>query len=479
MRKDLFVRTIRLAGVTAAVAALVGCISSGAGPQAGASTTPPAPAAVTAPQLAGLAPCDGTPGFSCGTLTVPLDHTRRTPGMLDLKVAVADNADAPRGVLLVLAGGPGQPGVSLVNRIKQYFDPSVLREYRMVMFDQRGTGPAGINCAALQAAVGGSDFLTPPREPVEACAEQLGRGRDFYGTPDTVEDIEWLRRALDARQLTVDGVSYGTFSGAQYALRYPTRVRSLVLDSVVPHVGFDPFDVDGMAATSRVLADACGNDPACTTDPVADLAWLVRNGEIDGQPINGTSFVESLAIMSLSNVNPTFAGIPKLLHDARNGDTAPLKEFFQQASSLGTPYQELSAGLHMATLCSDLRFPWGTSAAPLTGREQALDRALSRLRPSELYPYDVATARNMLAIQGCLRWAPARASSYPKLQKLIPPTLLLQGTHDLFCPVEWAQWEKRQAVRGKLVLVPGGGHGIQGSRTDPTGKNEVRDFLLR
>ena len=152
---------------------------------------------------------------------------------------------------------------------------------------------------------------------------------------------------------------------------------------------------------------------------------------------------------------------------------------FQQASSLGTPYQELSAGLHMATLCSDLRFPWGTSAAPLTGREPALDRALSRLRPSELYPYDLATARNMLAIQGCLRWAPARASSYPKLQKLIPPTLLLQGTHDLFCPVEWAQWEKRQAVRGKLVVVPGGGHGIQGSRTDPTGKNEVRNFLLR
>jgi pimeloyl-ACP methyl ester carboxylesterase len=469
------VRTLHISGVTVAVAALVGCISSGAGAQAGATSTP----ADTGPRLVNLAPCEGTPGFTCGTLTVPLDHSRRTPGKLDLKVAVADNADAPRGTLLVLSGGPGQPGVSLVNRVKQFFDPAVLSEYRMVMFDQRGTGPAGINCAELQTAIGGSDFLTPPRGPVESCAEQLGSSRDYYGTPDTVEDIDLLRRALGARQLTVDGVSYGTFSGAQYALRYPTRVRSLVLDSVVPHVGFDPFGVDGMAATRRVLADACGNDPACTTDPVADLAWLVRNGEIDGQPINGTSFVEGLAIMSLSNVNPTFAGIPKLLHDARNGDTAPLKEFFQNTSSAGGPYQELSAGLHMATLCSDLRFPWGTSAAPLAGREQALDRAVGKLRPSELYPYDVATARNMLPIQGCLRWAPTRASSYPKLQKLIPPTLLLQGTHDLFCLVEWAEWEKRQAVRGKLVVVPGGGHGIQGSRTDPTGKNEVRDFLLR
>jgi heat shock protein HslJ len=62
----------------------------------------------------------------------------------------------------------------------------------------------------------------------------------------------------------------------------------------------------------------------------------------------------------------------------------------------------------------------------------------------------------MLAIQSCLRWVPARPSAYPNLPKLTPPTLLLHGSHDLLCPVEWAHWEKRQAVRGKLVVVPGG-----------------------
>ena len=478
-------RTLRLVGVTAAIAALVG-FPSGAGPQAAAFVAPAAPQTTASeapadpgPRLENPAPCDGTPGFTCSTLTVPLDHSRRTPGTLDLRVAVADNADAPRGVLLVLSGGPGQPGVSLVNRVKEYFDPAVLSEYQMVMFDQRGTGPAGINCAELQAAVGGADFVTPPREPVEACAAQLGSSRGFYGTPDTVEDIDWLRRALDVRQLAVNGVSYGTFTGEQYSLRHPTRVRSLVLDSVVPHDGFDPLPLDHLAAARRVLADACETDATCTTDPVADLAWLVRHGEIDGQPINGTSFVEGLAIMSLSTINPTFTGIPQMLHNARNGDNAQLKEFFQSTSSAGGPYEDLSGGLHMATLCSDLRFPWGTSAAPLAGRENALDGAVSRIRPSEVYPYDAATARNILAVQGCLRWAPTRPSSYPKLDRLLPPTLLLQGTHDLFCPLEWAEREQRQAVRAKLVVIPGGGHGNQGSRTDPTAKNAVHDFLLR
>jgi pimeloyl-ACP methyl ester carboxylesterase len=474
------VRRLRLTASVAATVVLVGCFSSGAGPSpspadaAGSGPSPtPAAAAGPGPRLTGQAPCEGTPGFTCATLRVPLDHSLRVPGTLDLRVAVADNASAPRGVLLVLAGGPGQPGVSLVNRIKNHFDPAVLREYRMVMFDQRGTGPAGIDCAELQAAVGGSDFLTPPRAAVESCAAHIGRARDFYGTPDTVEDIEWVRRALGASRLTVDGTSYGTFSGAHYALRYPGRVRSLVLDSVVPFNGFDPFAVDEMTATRRVLTDACGNDPSCTTDPVADLAWLVRHG------FDGTAFLESLAILSLSSVNPSFAGLPKLLHDARNGDTTGLKDLLQQASSLGTPYQDLSAGLHLTTFCSDLRFPWGTSAAPLQDRAAALDRAASRLRPAALYPYDVTTARSTLAIQGCLYWPPARPSTYPGLQRLVPPTLILHGEHDLFCPLDWAYWEQRHAARAKLVVVADGGHGLQGSRSDPTGRNTVRDFLLR
>ena len=79
---------------------------------------------------------------------------------LDLAVAAANNVDAPRGVLLMLTGGPGQPGVSLLSRVRNNLHPDVLREYRLVMFDQRGTGSSGINCPSLQAAIGGSDFLS-------------------------------------------------------------------------------------------------------------------------------------------------------------------------------------------------------------------------------------------------------------------------------------------------------------------------------
>jgi pimeloyl-ACP methyl ester carboxylesterase len=404
-------------------------------------------------------------GFTCTTLRVPVDRQQPDGPSLDLGVIATDNVDAPRGVLLLLAGGPGQPGVSLLPRLRNNVHPDVLREYRVVMFDQRGTGPTGINCPSLQGTVGGSDFLTPPAAAVDECAQRIGSAVGYYGTPDTVEDIEQLRQYLKVDRLTVDGTSYGSFTAAQYGLKYPDRVQALVLDSVVPHKGFNPMGVDLMAATGAVLTAACRQDPACTTDPVADLAWLVQHG------VSGSDLMESLSVASLNSVNPSLKGIPAILHAARNGDDAGLKELFQQTTSLGLSYDTLSAGLHMATLCSDLRFPWSGSA----DRTAALDAAVRRLDPKRLYPYDVRTARDQLMIQGCLRWPAARVSTYPASQELLPRTLILHGSNDLFCPLEWAQWEQAHARSAKLVVIPGSGHSVQ---RDPRCRDAVRAFLL-
>lgn len=408
-------------------------------------------------------PC--APGFTCTTLRVPLDRQRPDGLSLDLAVIAADNVDAPRGVLLLLTGGPGQPGVPLLTSLRGNLHPDVLREYRLVMFDQRGTGPKGINCPALQGTVGGSDFLTPPAEAIDQCARLIGSRLGYYGTPDTVDDIEQLRQSLDVERLTLDGTSYGSFTAAQYGLKYPDRVQALVLDSVVPHKGFDPMGIDLMAATAGVLKAACSQDPACTTDPVADLAWLVRQG------VSGTDLMESLSVASLNSINPSLKGIPAVLHAARNGDDTALKELFQRTTSKNLPYGRLSAGLHLATLCSDLRFPW--TGKP--DRRTALDDAVRRLDPKRLYPYDVATARNQLMIQGCLRWPDARVSTYPPGQELLPRTLILHGSHDLFCPLDWAKWEKAHARAAQLVVVPGSGHSVQ---RDPRGREAVRAFLL-
>jgi pimeloyl-ACP methyl ester carboxylesterase len=186
------------------------------------------------PHLTSGHPCWFT-GFTCGTLSVPLDHSGRVAGRLDLPVAVADSPPVPRrGFLLVLV--PGQPGVQFATRMAGKLAP-VLREYRLVLYDERGTGGGALQCPQLQAQMGSSLLRPPTAGAVRSCAAAIGTRRQFYGTDDVVADMELLRRALNADRWTLDGISYGSYVAERYAIAHPSRVRRLVLDSVVPHDG--------------------------------------------------------------------------------------------------------------------------------------------------------------------------------------------------------------------------------------------------
>src|SRR5439155_26720954 len=118
---------------------------------------------------------------TCSTLTVPLDHTGRAAGALSLAVATADNAAAPKGVLLLITGGPGQPGVPSLDRLPVMLGAE-LQAYRLVVYDQRGTGAGAADCQGLQQALGTSDLTAPPTTAVRGCGRQLGARRQFFGT---------------------------------------------------------------------------------------------------------------------------------------------------------------------------------------------------------------------------------------------------------------------------------------------------------
>ena len=171
------------------------------------------------PRLHGSSPCPGVTGYTCSTLDVPLDRTGRRNGTLHLRVGAADNVRAPRGVLLVLSGGPGQPGLFLLDRFA-----AEKRRYRVVVFDQRGTGAGALDCEAMQQQMGASDLFPPTAGAVRACAAKLGDRRQFYGTDDVVEDIDALRRALGVDKIALDGVSYGTYVAGREARAQPDHL---------------------------------------------------------------------------------------------------------------------------------------------------------------------------------------------------------------------------------------------------------------
>jgi pimeloyl-ACP methyl ester carboxylesterase len=470
--------------ITAALAVAV----LAAGCTAGVATLAGTTVRATRPRLTQAHPCPGITGFTCSTLTVPLDHFGHVRGTLRLQVAAADNTDAPRGVLLLLTGGPGQPGVPFVTRLAARLAP-VLHAYRLVMFDQRGTGQLGaINCPALQAAVGSSDVAVPTAAAVRACAQTIGPDRQFYSTRDTVADIDMLRAALGVPKMVVDGVSYGTFVAEYYALTYPRHVSKLVLDSIVPQA--DPqrteaFYLVGLRAAAQVLRLACQTAPVCGFDPAQDVAWLVRHRD-DGVKIFDMLVTYEFIDPTYRNPSPPGAtpgsgDVIGALHAARDGQPAHLDQLIQGLSPGGGSPVLFSSGLHGATLCTDMRFPWGSDAVPPSRRGQALARATAELTPAQVFPFDATTAEDDGIMQTCLDWPQTPPAPEASASAMLPavPTLLLAGDRDLSTPLEWAREEAARAPDGELVIVPGAAHSIQSREPGHQGRDALFVFLLR
>src|SRR3954464_298690 len=146
----------------------------------------------------GLSPCTGKSGVECGTVTVPLDRTGATPGTIGLHVEVLPAAGTARGVMFLIAGGPGQgsagsfaltPGFN--RQLMQFMFPG----YTLVAFDNRGTGQSGlINCVPLQKTVTGS--VDVEARLAADCANTIGPTRIFYSTRDHADDMDAVRAAL-------------------------------------------------------------------------------------------------------------------------------------------------------------------------------------------------------------------------------------------------------------------------------------------
>jgi pimeloyl-ACP methyl ester carboxylesterase len=156
------------------------------------------------------------------TLEVPLDHLHPQDGrrieIFAREIADPDGRDRP--FLLYLQGGPGFEGVrpSGHPRGPGWVDRA-LREFRVLMLDQRGTGRSTpVGPATLTG-------LTP-----EAQAEYL----THFRADAIVRDAEALRRALGVDRVSVLGQSFGGFCVATYLSIAPEGLREALFTGGVP-----------------------------------------------------------------------------------------------------------------------------------------------------------------------------------------------------------------------------------------------------
>jgi pimeloyl-ACP methyl ester carboxylesterase len=248
----------------------------------------------------------------------------------------------------------------------------------------------------------------------------LGPASALYGTDETVADLEALRKALGVSTMTLDGVSYGSFTAERYAIAHPDHVTRLVLDSVVPnHVTADEsLYLVGLRAQASVLRQACAPAPACGFDPAEDLAWVVRHRSV----ADGVRLFD--LIVSYEFYDPSYrdrqpgglrsAGdLLGALHAARQGDSTRLSQLLAALKRGGDPVATFSSGLHAATLCQDMRFAWGDSSTPLGSRKALLDKAVRALPEASVWPYTAEVAGAQGFTQTCLDWPVVTPTSDP------------------------------------------------------------------
>jgi proline iminopeptidase len=112
----------------------------------------------------------------------------------------------PAGIpLLLVHGGPGGGSVPAM---MTPFDPGT---YRMVLFDQRGSGRS-------------TPHASDPRVSLETNT-----------APHLVADMERLRVALDVDRWVLCGSSWGTTLALSYALAHPQRVLGMILRSITTY----------------------------------------------------------------------------------------------------------------------------------------------------------------------------------------------------------------------------------------------------
>jgi len=439
-----------------------------------------------------LTPCR-TGGVECGTVDVPLDRTGAVPGTIPLHVEVLPANGTVRGVMFLVAGGPGQGSAEAfdlspgLNRDVMRF---MLPGYTLVAFDNRGTGQSNlIDCPRLQATA------TATAEEGAAlaaeCAATIGPQRVFYATRDHAEDTEAVRAALGIDQIGLFGVSYGTKLALAYALARPDHVERLILDSVVPPSFPDPFDSNVLREMPGTLSAFCngGFCRGATSSYSGDVVALANkieakpiqgsiiapNGKLKTVRMDGEQLVEMLVDADLS---PGLASeAPAAVHAALAGDIRPLLRIYDldlRGNELAA--KDLSFGLNAATNCADGHFPWSPSTPP-SGRRTAIDAAVASL---SLGGFGNWAARIGTAFF-CEQWpspagnTPLGAGPYPNV-----PMLAISGGFDLRTPTANARSILGFFPQGRLVVVPGVGHSVTSplSDTSTCSQNAVRAWIL-
>jgi pimeloyl-ACP methyl ester carboxylesterase len=395
-----------------------------------------------------LAACTigGVPA-QCGTVTVPENRALSNGPSISLSVAVlpATVSSARRAdPVFYVTGGPGGASTeSLPSIAARWGDVNAHRD--IVFMDQRGVG--GSN--PLQCALASMEGSVP--DLVAACLGQVHAEVAHYRTTDAMDDLDSVRQALGYGTINLWGGSYGATAVQIYLRRHPETVRTAMLDGVtlldIPV--FERWASSGQRALA-LLDKRCSADRGCRTafpHWYARLLPMLRKLEAKPVTAGGLTIDAGVAADTIHEMTASTDGaaqVPYVVAKAAQGSFAPLA---RAVRGYGASPSLAIAVMPVEIMCTE---PW----AARDPTKVAADAAGTYLRYTE-----PKAAAQWQAI--CAAWPhhDTAGEDWSRVHSATP-TLVLEGGADPKDPPQNAAGVSEAMPNSRVVLVPGGGHGV-------------------
>ncbi|MHC0428858.1 alpha/beta fold hydrolase [Streptomyces sp. O3] len=306
--------------------------------------------------------------------TVPLDHHRPDGETIELyarEVVAHDRTDAGLPWLVYLEGGPGCGARRFVGG--QAWLGRAVRDYRVLLLDQRGTGrstPADRQTLPLRGG---------PREQ----ADYLARFR----ADAIVRDCELIRRQVTGgAPWTVLGQSFGGFCVTHYLSTAPEGLAAALITGGLPSLDAHADDVY-RAAYPRITRKVAAHYARYPQDVERARRIAAHLAERDGVTLSGGYRLTVEAFQSLGILLGTGDGshqLHYLLENAfvRTPQGPALSDTFQENVQAALSYasRPLYAVLHEAIYAQDAR-PTGWAAERVRAEFPQFDAAATLASP--------------------------------------------------------------------------------------------------
>jgi pimeloyl-ACP methyl ester carboxylesterase len=402
----------------------------------------------------------GTPLSSvgqCGWLEVAENPDQPEGRQIRIRVAripARDRVVEP-DPLLFFAGGPGQAATETWPIVAHALR-KVNENRDILLVDQRGTGQSNpLKCPEIELdealAADWDELARATRE----CLAALDGDPRFYTTTIAMHDIDAARDALGYDQVNLYGGSYGTRAAQVYLRLFPERVRTVVLDGVVPQtLALGSEHAEKLDQSLYRVLDACDSDPDCgaafpaTGEKLTALANALREKPVEitiehpttGEPVSLTFDREVLSssLRFLAYSPDTQAMLPLLVFEAFQE-----QRFDRLASQMliatSGLQQSISQGMELSVMCAE-DYPW---YPPDGGSEDFLmGKLMTRAASTQ-----------------CDIWprGPVPEGFHDPVSVDVP-VLLLSGELDPVTPPEYGDEVAAHFPRAMHLVAPGQGH---------------------